>query len=105
MMSCGQDQRRGLMAKKKGAKPETKSEFLRKVLSKAPDLDYQQVNRRWAKPGHAGGISNALYYQVRTKLGIKTEWAWVREDAAKPRKSTPATATDEVYQFKLTLTD
>src|SRR4051794_6858769 len=93
------------MAKKKGAKPETKSEFLRKVLSKDPNLDYRQVNRRWAKTGHAGEISNALYYQVRAKLGIKTEWAWVREDVAKPRKAPPASATGEVYQFKITLTD
>lgn len=63
----------------KGAKPETKSEFLRKVLGKNPDLDYQQVSRRWAKAGHAGDISNALYYRVRAELGIKTEWAWVKE--------------------------
>jgi hypothetical protein len=93
------------MAKKKGAKPETKSEFLRKVLSKNPNLDYQQVNRRWAKTGHPGEISNALYYQVRAKLGIKTEWVWVREDVANPRKSAPASATGEVYQLKITLTD
>ena len=64
------------MAKEERAKPETKSEFLRKVLGKAPDLDYQQVNRRWAKAGHAGEISNALYYQVRAKLGIKSVWGW-----------------------------
>jgi hypothetical protein len=97
------------MAKKKGAKPETKSDFLRKVLSKDPNLDYRQVNRRWAKTGHAGEISSALYYQVRAKLGIKTEWAWVREDMANPRKSTPATATatatGEVYQLEITLRD
>jgi hypothetical protein len=62
------------------AKPETKSEFLRKLLGKNPDLDYQQVNRRWAKAGHAGEISNALYYKVRGELGIKTEWAWVKEE-------------------------
>jgi hypothetical protein len=68
------------MAKKGGARPETKSEFLLKVLSKDPDLDYQQVNRRWAKAGHAGEISNALYYKVRAELGIKTEWAWVKEE-------------------------
>jgi len=33
------------MAKKKPAKPETKTEFLRKILSKNPDLDYQQGSR------------------------------------------------------------
>src|SRR5262245_26135811 len=93
------------MAKKKGAKPETKSDFLRKVLSKDPDLDYRQVNRKWAQTGHAGEISNALYYQVRAKLGIKTEWVWVREDVADPKRSTPAGATGEVLQFKITLTD
>jgi hypothetical protein len=68
------------MAKKGGAKPETKSEFLRRVLGRNPDLDYQQVNRRWAKAGYAGEISNALYYKVRGELGIKTEWAWVKEE-------------------------
>jgi hypothetical protein len=67
------------MAKKRPTKPETKSEFLRRVLSRNPDLDYQQVNRRWAKAGHAGQISNALYYQVRAELGIHTEWVWVKE--------------------------
>jgi hypothetical protein len=67
------------MAKKKATKKETKSEFLRKVLSKNPNLDYQKVNRRWARTGHAGEISNPLYYKVRAELGIKTEWAWVTE--------------------------
>jgi hypothetical protein len=67
------------MAKKKGEKKETKSEFLRKVLSKNPDLDYGQVNRRWAKAGHPGEISNPLYYKVRGELGIRTEWVWVKE--------------------------
>ena len=81
------------VTKKERAKPETKSEFLRKALSRNPDLDYRQVNRRWAKTGHAGEISNALYYQVRAKLGIKTEWVWVREEPAIPPKSTPAVAT------------
>jgi hypothetical protein len=68
-----------LMAKKKPTKKETKSDFLRKVLSKNPNLDYQQVNRRWAKAGHEGEISNPLYYKVRGELGIKTEWVWVKE--------------------------
>jgi hypothetical protein len=34
------------MAKKEGSKPDSKSEFLRKVLGKNPDLDFPQVNRR-----------------------------------------------------------
>jgi hypothetical protein len=67
------------MAKKKAAGPETKSDFLRRVLSRNPDLDYQQVNRRWAKAGHAGQISNALYYQVRAKLGIRTQGVWAKD--------------------------
>jgi hypothetical protein len=58
---------------------ETKSDFLRKVLSKNIDLDYRQVNRLWAKKGYAGEISNALYYQIRQELGIVTEWRWVKE--------------------------
>ncbi len=92
------------MAKKKDAKPETKSDFLRRVLAKDPDLDYQQVLRRWAKAGHPGEISNALYYQIRAKLGIKTEWVWVKADEPAPRKPTPA-ASGEIYQLKITLTD
>jgi hypothetical protein len=67
------------MAKKKAAKKETKSEFLRKALSRNPDLDYDQINRRWAKTGHAGLISNPLYYKVRGELGIRTEWVRVKE--------------------------
>ena len=90
------------MAKKKPTKPETKSEFLRKILSKNPNLDYQQVNRRWAKTDHPGEISNALYYQVRAKLGIKTEWVWVREPEPQS-KAKRAETTGEVYQFKITL--
>ena len=33
------------MAKKKGAKPETKSDFLRKVLGRNPNLDARQVSQ------------------------------------------------------------
>ena len=77
------------MAKKERAKPETKSEFLRKVLGRNPDLDYQQVNRRWAKAGHAGEISNALYYKVRGELGIRTEWVWVKEDVVNRDEAAP----------------
>ena len=91
------------MAKKEGAKPETKSEFLRKVLSKDPDLDYQKVNRRWAKAGHTGEISNALYYKVRAELGIKTEWVWVKEGArnqgvAGTRTGTGARPNDDLVE-------
>lgn len=92
--------REKLVAKKK----ETKSEFLRKVLGRNPDLDYRQVNLRWTKAGHPGEISNPLYYKVRADLGIKTEWVWVRESEPGARIS-PATATGEVYQFKITLVD
>src|SRR3954471_18061479 len=104
------------MAKKKPAKRETKSDFLRKVLGKNPDLDYEQVNRRWTKAGHPGTISNALYYQVRSKMGIRTVWQWVRvsdpEAEAGPgpaRSSTsgssPPPVSGEVYQLKITLND
>ena len=67
------------MAKKKGEKKETKSEFLRKVLTKNPDLDHRQVNLRWSRTGHSGEISSPLYYKVRGELGIKTEWVRVKE--------------------------
>src|SRR3954471_23476545 len=86
------------MAKKKATEPGTRSEFLRRVLGRNPDLDYQQVLRRWAKAGHAGAISNPLYYKVRAELGIHTEWAWVKEP-----EPAATSAPAEVYQFKITL--
>jgi hypothetical protein len=91
------------MAKKKEPKKETRSEFLRKELSKNPDLDYHQVNRKWIKTGHAGEISNALYYQVRAKMGIHTVWAWVKEPETGTAEVT--SGPSEVYQFKITLKD
>ncbi len=96
--------REGLVAKKKGEKKETKSEFLRKVLGRNSNLDYRQVNQRWAKAGYPGEISNPLYYKVRAELGIKTEWIWVKKSEPEARPS-PATAAGEVYQFKITLMD
>ncbi len=112
------------MAKKKAAKKkraanrETKSEFLRKALGKDPDLDHHRVNRLWARAGHDGEISNALFYQVRAKLGIKTVWRWVKapepgskavsgpaRGAAGPARPQPREATGEVYQLKITLMD
>jgi hypothetical protein len=111
--------REGSMAKDKGAKKETKSDFLRKVLSKKPELDHRQVNRLWQKAGHPGEISTALFYQVRSKMGIKIEWGWVRVSeaeakatsrrpraaGARPIKPQGLEATGNVYQFKITLQD
>jgi hypothetical protein len=74
------------MAKKKAAKPESKSDFLRRVLGRNPNLDFRQVNQRWAKAGYPGSISNPLYYLIRRELGIKTKWVWVREADPTPRK-------------------
>ena len=93
------------MAKKKPTRPDTKSEFLRKALSRNPNLDFDQINRRWIKAGHAGLISNPLYYKVRRELGIKTEWTWVRKDEANLGDSNAISTTGEVYQFKITLQD
>jgi hypothetical protein len=91
------------MAKKKATKPETKSDFLRRVLSRNPNLEYKQICQRWAKAGHPGTISNALYYQVRAKLGIRTVWQWVKEDEPAPGGPAASGATGAVYQFKVTL--
>jgi hypothetical protein len=99
----------------------TKSDFLRKALSKNPDLEHGELNKRWMKAGHPGEISQGLYYQIRSQLGIRSQWGWVREpDPAPPRgrrtaapasKSRAATRSrksvpaSEVYQFKITLLD
>jgi len=77
------------MAKKPTAGTETKTGFLCKVLTKNPDLDYRQVNRLWTRRVHAGQISNALFYQVRSKLGIKTGWVWVKEGEPVAPESEP----------------
>ena len=88
------------MAKKQSAGPETKTGFLRKVLTKNPDLDHRQVNRLWTSRGHAGQISNALFYQVRAKLGIKTEWVWVKEGEpeSKPPEPKQQGSTDPLVE-------
>lgn len=91
------------MAKKKPEKRVTKSDFLRKALSRKPDLELDQLNRRWAKAGHPGTISSALYYMIRRELGIRTVWAWVREGDPFPGEPAPVPTTDETYQFKITL--
>lgn len=95
------------MAKKKGKQPETKTEFLRRVLSKNPELEYQQVLQRWTKAGHPGVISNALYYQVRAKLGIKTVWTWGPAEGATPGGTADAQpkSTGQLFQFKITLAE
>jgi hypothetical protein len=92
------------MAKEKAIKKETKSDFLRRVLSRNPNLTHDQVNQKWIKAGNPGAISNPLYYQIRGKLGIKTQWMWVREVPPAPKSQAPATQ-GEVYQFKITLLD
>jgi hypothetical protein len=107
------------MAQKKSAKKETKSDYLRKVLGKNPNLDHHQVNLSWAKSGHDGTISTGLYYHVRSELGIKSEWTWVKivepeatmdgppetiaVDRAKKATVRSAKATSEVAQLKVTL--
>jgi hypothetical protein len=93
------------MAKKKAEKRVTKSDFLRKALGRNPDLDLEQINRRWAKAGHPGEISSALYYKVRRDLGIRTEWVRVLEDEAKPAGSKPPRPTGNAYQLKVSLRD
>ena len=84
------------MAKKKAAKKGTKSEFLRKALTKNANLNYDQVNRLWAKTNHVGEISNPLYYKVRGELGIKTEWIWVKEDVPNAGTFAPDPPTGEI---------
>src|SRR3954467_12420276 len=109
------------MAKRKAEKKVTKSEFLRKVLGKKAELDHHQVNRLWQKAGHPGEISSALFYQVRSKMGIKIEWQWVRVSepeakaasrskpargsAARATRPEPTAGTGTVYQLKITLLD
>lgn len=94
------------MAKKKPGKRVTKSDFLRKALDRNPNLDLKQINRRWAKAGHPDEISGPLFYLIRRQLGIQTKRSWFPEGVmpvalrfANPR------ATDEVYQFRITLLD
>jgi hypothetical protein len=94
------------MAKKKAGKRVTKSDFLRKALSRNPELDLAQINRRWARAGHPGEISGPLYYLIRRELGIRSEWGWFPKDTVPlaPRFAHPG-ATGEVYQFRITLLD
>ena len=100
------------MATQQPGKPISKSAFLRKVLGKDPGLDHAQVNRRWAKAGHPGTISTALFYQVRSKMGIKTVWQWVLPErtelgpASTPSPKSPSTRDARpAYQLKVSIRD
>src|SRR6478736_5467169 len=85
-------------AEKAAKKPPTKSEFLRKALERNPNLDHDQLNKRWAKAGYPGDISKPLYYNIRHQLGIKSVWQWVytgppRELPMEDLPKTPAGTT------------
>ena len=90
------------MAKQNAPKKLTKTDFLRKVFDKTPELSHREANARWSKAGHPGQISSALFYQVRAKLGIVIEWAW---EAAPTAKSAIPKPTKAVYQLKIILKD
>jgi hypothetical protein len=87
-----------------GHKPQTKSDFLRKTLGRNPGLDLRKINERWTKAGQSGSISEALFYHVRSELGIKTTWAWVKTQDP-PARRKPVRPTGEINQFKITLKD
>ncbi len=74
------------MAKERAKKEMNRSEFIRTALTQNPDLDLdldldlKQINLLRAKAGHAGEIAKVLFYQVRRKMGIKSEYRWVLDD-------------------------
>jgi hypothetical protein len=68
------------MAKERAKKEVNRSEFIRTALTQNPDLDLKQINLLWAEAGHAGEITKVLFYQVRRKMGIKSEYRWVLDD-------------------------
>ena len=104
---------------KSSSRKVTKSDFLRRLLTKDPDLEYTEVNERWTRAGHPGEISSALYYQIRSKLGIKSVWGWFKDSDPTPTRGRRPASTakksgasgksprfvhpSEVYQFKITL--
>jgi hypothetical protein len=67
------------MSKEEAKKEVNRSEFIRAALTKNPDLDLTRINVLWTKAGHGGEISKVLFYQVRRKMGIKSEYRWVWE--------------------------
>ena len=93
------------MAKKKGAKKETKSDFLRKVLTRNPDLDYHQVNRGGPRRGTPGRSATPCTTWSGRSWGSRRNGPGSRRTRRIPPRSTSAGATGEVYQFKITLMD
>lgn len=65
------------MAKEKPKEEVNRSEFIRTALTKNSDLNLNQINLLWAKAGYPGEITKVLFYQVRRKMGIKSEYRWV----------------------------
>ena len=94
------------MEKKKAAKKEDKSDFLRRLVRENPRMTYHEMNRRWAAAGHAGEISSALYNRVRADVAIQ-----LMEERAVPREVEVDRAGQSqrlpvvICQFKITLLD
>jgi hypothetical protein len=76
----GGDAARSRARRKRAKTGVNRSEFIRNALTKKPDLDHRQVNLLWAKADHVGEISKVLFYQVRRKMGIKSEYRWILGD-------------------------
>lgn len=91
------------MAKKKAAKAVTKSDFLRDSLGRDLDLELGEINRRWAKAGHPGEISSALYHKIRRDLGIRSVWTWGPAESSRPTPARPPRSSGQCYQLKVTL--
>jgi Plasmid pRiA4b ORF-3-like protein len=93
------------MEKKRAAKKEDKSGFLRRLVRENPRMTYHEMNQRWAAAGRTGEISSALYNRVRADVAIQLmeERAAARAVAAPevPERRVPI----EICQFKITLLD
>jgi len=94
------------MAKKKAAKKENKTDFLRRLVREDPRMTYHEMNHRWAAAGHAGELSSALYNRVRADVAIQ-----LMEERAAARAIEPIEVPENrrlpvvICQFKITLLD
>ena len=58
------------MAKKRGGDGPNKSEFIRNKLKEDGTATADQIKQAWKSEGLPGELSTALFYQVRSSMGI-----------------------------------
>lgn len=58
------------MAGRKAGAP-SRSKFIRETLGSNSNMSLEDINEAWKSAGHRGGIKGSLFYQVKSKSGLR----------------------------------